>query len=91
MTPFSLVDGTIFFVANCLGNFSKIGERFAFFTRPELRLRHVTFKFMSVLSYRMATLSLKDSFAARDIRESYEFQVGPHLSKSGYQLGGSTF
>jgi len=37
-----------FFGANFCLNFSKIGERFAFFTRPELRLRHAAFKFMSL-------------------------------------------
>jgi hypothetical protein len=36
-------------------------------------------------------LIFNDSFAARDVRENYEFQIGSLLTKSGYQLGGSIF
>ena len=55
---------------------------------------YVMLRFIHVYVYCERTygnLIFNDSFAARDVRENYEFQIGSHLTKSGYQLGGSIF
>lgn len=55
---------------------------------------YVMLRFSHVYVYCEPTdgnLVFNDSFAARDVRETYEFQIGSHLTKPGYQLGGSIF